>query len=63
MSTFSMVLVEEGIEADLPINLSNMLGLLDQVVPNIEHNNFGYQVASVSRASLRSRWGTERQAG
>ena len=56
MSTFSMVLVEEGIEADLPINLSNMLGLLDQVVPNIEHNNFGYQLASVSRASLRSRW-------
>jgi hypothetical protein len=51
-----MVLVEEGIEADLPINLSNMLGLLDQVVPNIEHNNFGYQLASVSRASLRSRW-------
>ncbi len=56
MTAFSMVLVEEGIEADLPINLSNMLGLLDQVVPNIEHNNFGYQLASVSRASLRSRW-------
>ena len=56
MTAFSMVLVEEGIEADLPINLSNMLGLLDQVVPNIEHSNFGYQLASVSRASLRSRW-------
>ena len=56
MSTFSMVLVEEGVEADLPINLSNMLGLLDQIVPSIDHNNFGYQLASVSRANLRSRW-------
>ena len=56
MSTFALVLVEEGIEADLPINLSNMLGLLDQIVPKIEHNNFGYQLASVSRARLGSRW-------
>lgn len=56
MSTFSMVLVEEGVEADLPIDLSKMLGLLDQVVPRIEHKNFGYQLASVSRARLGSRW-------
>ncbi len=56
MSTFSMVLLEEGVEADLPINLSDMLGLLDQVVPRIEHNNFGYQLASVSRARLGSQW-------
>ena len=56
MTAFSMVLVESGIEADLPISLSNMLGLLDQAVPKIEHNNFGYQLASVSRATLGSRW-------
>ena len=56
MSTFAMVLVEEGIEADLPINLSNMLGLLDKLVPGIVHNNYGYQLASVSRARLGSRW-------
>lgn len=56
MSTFAMVFVEEGIEADLPINLSNMLGLLDQAVPSIEHNNFGYQVASVSRARQGVHW-------
>lgn len=56
MTTFAMVFVEEGIEADLPITLSNMLGLLDQIVPRIEHNGFGYQVASVSRARLGSRW-------
>lgn len=56
MSTFAMVFVEEGIEADLPINLSNMLGLLDRAVPKIEHNNFGYQLASVTRATLGSRW-------
>ena len=56
MSTFALVLVEEGIEADLPINLSNMLGFLDQMVPRIEHNNFGYQLASVTRATLGNRW-------
>ena len=56
MSTFAMVLVEEGIEADLPINLSNMLGFLDQMVPRIEHKNFGYQLASVTRATLGNRW-------
>ena len=56
MTTFSMVLLEEGLEAELPINLSNMLGLLDQVVPGFAHNHYGYQLASVSRAKLGSRW-------
>ncbi len=56
MTAFSMVLLEEGIEADLPINLSNMLGLLERVVPGFQHQNFGYQLASVSRARLGSRW-------
>ncbi len=56
MTAFSMVLLEEGLEADLPISLSNMLGLLDKVVPGFHHNNYGYQLASVSRARLGSRW-------
>ncbi len=56
MTAFSMVLLEEGIESDLPISLSNMLGLLDQVVPRFQHNGHGYQLASVSRARLGSRW-------
>lgn len=56
MTAFSMVLLEEGIESDLPISLSNMLGLLDKVVPHFHHNGHGYQLASVSRARLGSRW-------
>lgn len=56
MTAFSMVLLEEGIEADLPISLSNMLGLLDQVVPGFHHNGHGYQLASVNRARLGSDW-------
>ncbi len=56
MTAFSMVLLKQGVESDLPISLSNMLGLLDQVVPGFTLNNHGYQLASVRRAQLGSRW-------
>ena len=56
MTAFSMVLLEEGLEADLPISLSNMLGLLDRVVPGFFHNYYGYQLATVSRAKVGRRW-------
>ena len=56
MTAFSMVLLEQGVEADLPISLSDMLGLLDRVVPGFQHDGHGYQLASVSRAKLGSRW-------
>ena len=56
MTTFAMVMLEQGVEADLPISLSEMIGLLDQVVPRFSHNNYGYELATVSRARLGSRW-------
>ena len=56
MTAFSMVLLEEGIEAELPLSLSNTLGLLDQVVPGFQHLGHGYQLASVNRAKLGSDW-------
>ena len=56
MTTFAMVMLEQGVEADLPVSLSEIVGLLDRVVPGFSHNNYGYELATVSRARLGSRW-------
>ena len=57
MSSFSMVLVEQGIEMELPTSMSDALGLLDQVVPTFSCQRYGYQVGAVNRAQLGSSWG------
>ena len=57
MSSFSMVLLEEGVEVELPTSLSEALGLLDQVVPTFSCNNYGYQIGTINRAQLGSNWG------
>ncbi len=57
MSSFSMVLLEEGVEMELPISLSDALGLLDQVVPTFSCEQYGYQLGTVNRAKLGSNWG------
>jgi hypothetical protein len=56
MSSFSMVLLEEGVELELPTSLSEMLGLLDQVVPTFTCNQHGYQLGTVNRAKLGISW-------
>ena len=56
MTGFTAFLLEQGIEAQLPIGLTESLGLLDQVVPTFSHNDRGYLVAAVSRGQLGSRW-------
>lgn len=56
MSSFSMVLLEEGVEMELPTSLSNALGLLEQAVPTFNCEQYGYQVGSVNRAKLGSNW-------
>ncbi len=56
MSSFSMVLLEEGVEMELPLDLSGMLGLLDEVVPTLTCERFGYQMATVTRARLGQNW-------
>jgi hypothetical protein len=52
-----MVLLEEGVEMELPASLSQALGILDEVVPTFSCRHFGYQVGSVNRARLGSSWG------
>ena len=56
MSSFSMVLLEEGVEMELPTSLSDALGLLDEVVPTFSCEHYGYQVGTVNRAKLGSNW-------
>ena len=57
MSSFSMVLVEEGVEMELPTSLSDALGLLDQVVPTFSCQHYGYRLGTVNRAQLGNNWG------
>ena len=57
MSSFSMVLVEQGVEMELPTSMSDALGLLDQVVPTFTCQRYGYRVGAVNRAQLGSSWG------
>jgi len=57
MSSFSMVLVEQGVEMELPTSMSEALGLLDQVVPTFSCQRYGYQVGAVNRAQLGRNWG------
>lgn len=56
MSSFSMVLLEEGVEMELPTSLSDALGIMDQVVPTFNCEQYGYQVGSVNRARLGTSW-------
>jgi len=56
MSSFSMVLLEEGVEMELPTSLSDALGLLGEVVPGFSCYQYGYQLGNVNRARLGSSW-------
>ena len=56
MSSFSMVLLEEGVEMELPISVSAFISMLDGLVPHFTCEGHGYQVGVVSRANLGSNW-------
>ncbi len=56
MTGFTAFLLEQGIEAQLPISLTETLGLLDETVPTFAHDGHGYLLASVSRGQLGARW-------
>ena len=55
MSSFSLVLVEEGVEVEVPGDLSSVISLLDEEVPWFSHNGHEYQLTAV-RTQLRERW-------
>ncbi len=55
MSSFSLVLVEEGVEVEIPGDLSSVISLLDEEVPWFSHDGHEYQLTAV-RTQLRERW-------
>ncbi len=56
MSSFARVLLEEGVEFELPVDLAELISLLDRVVPRFTVEKYGYQLATVTRAQLGTRW-------
>ena len=55
MSSFSLVLLEEGVEVEIPGDLSKVITLLDQEVPKFSYNEYRFELRS-TRAQLGSRW-------
>ena len=56
MSSFSMVLLEEGVEMELPVSMSEFISMLDGLVPNFSCEGHEYQLGVVNRANLGSNW-------
>ena len=56
MSSFSMVLLEEGVEMELPVSMSEFISMLDGLVPSFACEGHEYQLGVVTRASLGSNW-------
>ena len=55
MSSFSQVLVKEGVEVEIPGDLTSVIALLDQEVPWFSCDGHEFQLTS-SRAQLGARW-------
>ena len=55
MSSFAMVLLEEGVDMEFPANLATVIGILDQEIPWFSCDGYGYCFGS-SKGNLRNRW-------
>ncbi len=55
MSSFSLVLVEEGVEVEIPGDLMSVVSLLDEEVPWFSHAGHEYQLTP-GRTELGVRW-------
>jgi hypothetical protein len=55
MSSFSLVLVEEGVEVEIPGDLTSVVSLLDEEVPWFQHSGHEYQLTP-ERTELGVRW-------
>jgi hypothetical protein len=56
VSSFTLFLLEEGVEMELPVELSEAISILIQEVPQFACEGYGYELAGVGRAQLGSRW-------
>ena len=55
MSSFTQVLLEEGVEVELPARLSDVIAMLDEDVPGFSCQGYGYRVAP-AKGQIGSRW-------
>ena len=55
MSSFTHVLLEEGVEVELPGTLSDVITILDQDVPQFDYQGYGYRL-SPAKGSIGNRW-------
>ena len=55
MSSFTMVLLEEGVEVELPTDLSGIIAILDREVPYFTCDGHGYSVIA-GKGTLGRRW-------
>ena len=55
MSSFSLGLVEEGVEVEIPGDLTSVVSLLEEEVPWFSHSGHEYQLTP-SRTELGVRW-------
>ena len=55
MSSFAMVLLEDGVEMEIPTDLSGIITFLDREVPYFSFQGLGYSLAP-GKAKLGHRW-------
>ena len=55
MSSFTHVLLKEGVEVELPGTLSDVITILDQDVPNFGYQGYGYCL-SPAKGCIGNRW-------
>ena len=55
MSSFTMLMLEEGVEVRIPSDLSKIIGILDHEVPYFSYEAHSYSVAG-GKGTLGKRW-------
>ena len=55
MSSFTMVMLEEGVDLEVPAELSELVGILDREVPWFSCDGYGYCLSS-AKGTLRDHW-------
>ena len=55
MSSFAMVLLEEGVDVEFPADLEKVIGILDQEIPWFSCDGYGYCLSS-AKGTIGDRW-------
>ena len=55
MSSFTHVLLKEGVEVELPARLSDVIAMLDEDVPGFSCQGYGYRIAP-AKGHIGNRW-------